>query len=123
MRRFMNATFFSAFSALILFNHLTDRVCNIVEITDERHDGRLGDNLKDVEVMPDYIRKKDKSTFVNKFLGNTGNDELEYCLKTDVICTIAVGIEEDNEKRLNGLWADFNRQVIEETNVSFKNIF
>ena len=59
----------------------------------------------------------------NKFLGNTGNDELEYCLKRDVICTIAVVIEQDNEKRLIGLWADFNRQVIEETNVSFKNIF
>ena len=53
----------------------------------------------------------------NKFLGNTGNDELEYCLKRDVICAIAVGIEEDNGKRLIGLWADFNRQVIEETNV------
>ena len=60
----MNATFFSAFSALILFNHLTDRVRNTVEITDERHDGPLGDNLEDAEVMPDYIRKNGKSTFV-----------------------------------------------------------
>ena len=60
----MNATFFSAFSALILFNHLTDRVCTIVEITDERHDGPLRDNLEDAEVMPDYIRKKGRSTFV-----------------------------------------------------------
>ena len=60
----MNATFLRAFSELIVFNHLTDLVCSIVEITDERHDGPLLDNLDDAEVVPDYIRKKDKSTFV-----------------------------------------------------------
>ena len=60
----MNVTFFCAFSALIVFNHLTDRVCNMVEITYERHDGPLGDNLEDDEVMPDYIRTKGKSIFV-----------------------------------------------------------
>ena len=64
VRRFMNATLFSEFSALILFNHLTDRICSFVEIIDERHDGPLGDNLEDAEVMPDYIREEDKSTFV-----------------------------------------------------------
>ena len=56
----MNATFLRAFSELIVFNHLTDLVCSIVEITDERHDGPLLDNLDDAEVIPDYIRKKDK---------------------------------------------------------------
>ena len=53
----------------------------------------------------------------NKFLGNAANDELEYCLKRDVIWAIAVGIEEENEKHLIRLWTDFNRQVTEEINV------
>ena len=53
----------------------------------------------------------------NKFLGNAANDELEYCLKRDVIWAMAVRIVEKNEKHLIRLWADFNRQVTEETNV------
>ena len=93
-------------------------------MNDKKHDDNIEDNFEDAEEIPDYnIRKSANPTLFVEFIGNTVNDELEYCLKRDVICTIAVVIEQDNEKRLIGLWADFNRQVIEETNVSFKNIF
>ena len=58
MRRFMNLTFFRVFSALMVFNHLTDLVGDTLEITDERHDGPVGDDLEDAEVIPDYNIEK-----------------------------------------------------------------
>ena len=45
------------------------------------------------------------------------NDELEHCLKRDIVQAIAVGIEEGNEEHLIGSWSDFNRLVTEERNV------
>ena len=41
----MNLTFFRVFSALMVFNHLTDLVGDIVQISNERHNGPLGDDL------------------------------------------------------------------------------
>ena len=54
----MNLTFFRVFSALMVFNHLTDLVGDTLEITDERYDGPVGDNLEDAEVIPDYNTEK-----------------------------------------------------------------
>ena len=54
----MNLTFFRVFSALMVFNHLTDLVDDTLEITDERHDGPVGDDLEDAEVIPDYSIEK-----------------------------------------------------------------
>ena len=52
-----------------------------------------------------------------EFTDNTANDELQYCLKRDIIWAIAVGIEEENEEHLIGSWTDVNKQVTEETNI------
>ena len=54
----MNLTFFHAFSTLMVFNHLTDLVGDTLEITDERHDGPVGDDLEDAEVIRDYNTEK-----------------------------------------------------------------
>ena len=54
----MNLTFFHVFSALMVFNHLTDLVGDTLEITDDRHDGPVGDDLKDAEVIRDYDTEK-----------------------------------------------------------------
>ena len=54
----MNLTFFRVFSALMVFNHLTDLVGDTLEITDERHDDPVGDNLEDAEVIRDYNTEK-----------------------------------------------------------------
>ena len=54
----MNLTFFHVFSALMVFNHLTDLAGDTLEITDERHDGPVGDDLEDAEVMRDYNTEK-----------------------------------------------------------------
>ena len=53
----------------------------------------------------------------NKFLGDAANNELEYCLKRDVVWVIVFGIEQENEKNLIRLLTDFNRQDNEQTNV------
>ena len=42
----------------MVFNHLTDLVGDTLEITDERYDGPVGDNLEDAEVIPDYNTEK-----------------------------------------------------------------
>ena len=54
----MNLTFFHVFSVLMVFNHLTDFVGDTLEITDERHDGPIGDDLEDAEVIRDYDTEK-----------------------------------------------------------------
>ena len=54
----MNLTFFHVFSALIVLNHLTDLVGDALEITDDRHDGPVEDDLEDVEVIQDYDTEK-----------------------------------------------------------------
>ena len=54
----MNLTFFRVFSALMVFNHLTDLVGDTLEITDERHNGPVGDDLEDAEVIRDYDAEK-----------------------------------------------------------------
>ena len=54
----MNLTFFHVFSALMVFNHLTDLVGDTLEITDDRHDGPVGDDLEDAEVIRDYNTEK-----------------------------------------------------------------
>ena len=54
----MNLTFFRVFSALMVFNHLTDLVGDTLQITDERHDGPVGDVLEDAEVIRDYNTEK-----------------------------------------------------------------
>ena len=59
----MNLTFFRVFSALMIFNHLTDLVGDTLEITEERHDGPVGDNLEDAEVIRDYNTEKREINF------------------------------------------------------------
>ena len=54
----MNLTFFRVYSALMVFNHLTDLVGDIIEISNERQNGPLGDDLEDAEVIPDYNTEK-----------------------------------------------------------------
>ena len=54
----MKLTFFHVFSALMVFNHLTDIVGDTLEITDERHNGPVGDDLEDAEVIRDYDAEK-----------------------------------------------------------------
>ena len=54
----MNLTFFRVFSTLMVFNHLADLVGGIAEISNERHNGPLGDDLDDAEVIPDYNTEK-----------------------------------------------------------------
>ena len=54
----MNLTFFRVYSALMVFNHLTDLVGDSIEISNERHNGPLGDDLEDAEVIPDYNTEK-----------------------------------------------------------------
>ena len=54
----MKLTFFYVFSALMVFNHLTDLVGDTLEITDERHNGPVGDDLEDAEVIRDYDAEK-----------------------------------------------------------------
>ena len=54
----MNLTFFRVFSALMVFNHLADLVGDTLEITEERHDGPVGDDLEDAEVIRDYNTEK-----------------------------------------------------------------
>ena len=54
----MKLTFFHVFSALMIFNHLTDLVGDTLEITDERHNGPVGDDLEDAEVIRDYDAEK-----------------------------------------------------------------
>ena len=54
----MNFTFFHVFSALMVFTHLTDLVGDTLEITDDRHDGPVGDDLEDAEVIRDYDTEK-----------------------------------------------------------------
>ena len=54
----MKLTFFHVFSALMVFNHLTDLVGDTLEITDERHNGPVGDDLEDAEVIRDYDAEK-----------------------------------------------------------------
>ena len=103
---------------LKVFNHLAGLVVDTVEITDEKHDDPVEDNSEDVEETPEYnIGRKVNSPLFAEFIDNTANDELEYCLKRDIIWAIAVGIEKENEEHLIGSWTDFNRQVTEETNV------
>ena len=54
----MKLTFFHVFSALMVFNHLTDLVGDTLEITDERHNGPVGDDLGVAEVIRDYDTDK-----------------------------------------------------------------
>ena len=42
----------------MVFNHLTDLAGDTLEITDERHDGPVGDDLEDAEVIRDYNTEK-----------------------------------------------------------------
>ena len=43
---------------MIVLNHLTDLVGDALEITDDRHDGPVEDDLEDVEVIQDYDTEK-----------------------------------------------------------------
>ena len=101
-----------------VFNHFVGLAGDIVEMNDKKHDDNIEDNFEDAEEIPDYnIRKSANPTLFVEFIGNTVNDELEYCLKRDIIWALAVGIEEENEEHLFGPWTAFNRHVTEETNV------
>ena len=40
----------------------------------------------------------------------TARDELDYCLKRDIIWAIAIAFQGDNNGTL-GPWTDFNRQI------------
>ena len=42
----------------MVFNHLTGLVGDTLEITDERHNGPVGDDLEDAEVIRDYDAEK-----------------------------------------------------------------
>ena len=101
-----------------VYNHLLSLVGDIVEITDEKHDDHVEDDFEDAGEIPDYnINNKANPPLFAEFIDNAANDELEYCLKRDIIWAIAVDIEEENEEHVIGSWADFNIQVTEETNV------
>ena len=103
---------------LKVFNHLAGLVGDIVEITDEKHDGPVEEDPEDPEEISDYnIDKMSNPPLIAEFIDNTVNDELEYCLKRGIIWAIAVGIGEENEEHLIGSLTNFNRQVTEETNV------
>ena len=95
---FYERHFFYTISTLKVFNHLVGLVGDIVEITDEKHDDPVEDNVEDAEEIPDYnVGERANPPFFAEFIDNTANDELEYCLKVDIIWAIAVGIEEENE--------------------------
>ena len=101
-----------------VFNHLVDLVGDIAEITNEKHDDPVEDDFEDAEVIPDYnLGKRANPPLFAKFIDNTANDELRYCLERDIIWAIAVGIEEHNGEHLIESWTDFTRQVTEESNV------
>ena len=90
-----------------VFNHLAGPAGDIVEITDKKHDDPVENDFEDAE---DYnISKRGNLPLFTEFIDNTANDELDYCLKRDIIWAIAVGTEEENEEHLIGSGTDFNR--------------
>ena len=78
--------FLYIFSALKVYNHLLGLVGDIVEITDEKHDGHVEDDFEDAGEIPDYnINNKANPHLFAEFIDNAANDELGYCLKRDII--------------------------------------
>ena len=84
-----------------LFDHFASLACDIIEITNEKHDYLFEENLEDTEEISVYnIAKSVNPALFAKLIHNTVNDELRNWLKRDIIGAIALGIEEENEEHL-----------------------
>ena len=100
-----------------IFNNLAILACDIVEITNEKHDGTIEENLQDTEDISDYdIGKWVNAAFFAKLIDNTVNHELENWLKRDIIWAIAFGVGEENQEHLIRSWKYFTTQVSEKAN-------
>ena len=93
------AHFFSrSFDRLKLFDHFASLACDIIEVTNEKHDYLFEENLEDTEEISVYnIVKSVNPALFAKLIYNTVNDELRNWLNRDTIGAIALGIEEENE--------------------------
>ena len=109
---------FRLFYGLKIFNHLPSLACDSVEITNEKHDGPVEENLEDTEDISDYdISKWVNPALFAKLVDNTVSHELENWLKRDIIWAIAFGIGEENQEHLIRSWTYFTTQVSEKANV------
>ena len=101
-----------------IFNHLASLACDIVEITKEKHDGPVEENLESTEDISDYdTGKRLNPVLFPKFIDNTVNHEPENWLKRDIIWAIAFNIGEENQEYLIRSWIYFTTQVSEKANV------
>ena len=101
-----------------IFNHLASLACDIVEITKEKHDGPVEENLESTEDISDYdTGKRLNPALFPKFIDNTVNREPENWLKRDIIWAIAFSIGEENQEHLIRSWTYFTTPASEKENV------
>ena len=101
-----------------IFNHLASLACDIVEITKEKHDGPVEENLESTEDISDYdTGKRLNPALFPKFIDHTVNREPENWLQRDIIWAIAFSIGEENQEYLIRSWTYFTTQASEKENV------
>ena len=109
---------FHSFYGLKIFNHLASLACDIVEITNDKHDGPVEENLEDTEDISEYdISKRVNPALFAELIDNTVSHEFENWLKRDIIWAIAFGIGEEDQEHLIRPWTYFTTQVSEKANV------